>query len=115
MKVFRFIFLLTNGILLATNSRAQTPVEIIDFLKKNLIIKYLGDPNTKDPKIETIDPEKIIQNTKGIVFGTKNNNKMDVNAQMVTSIYKDRASGKGGDGLFQDALYQILHLINKPA
>lgn len=103
-------------------STAQTPAEILAWLKKNITVYYLANPNTDKPDIRKISPETIAKAENGIIFGKTDNNGMERNAQLLISLFKEKSkdpkdallTGKDGDQKFQESIYYAMQLTGKP-
>lgn len=100
----------------------QSPAEMLAWLKKNITIHYLADPNTDNPQFRKIKPDSIAKLQNGIIFGTTDNNKMDKAAQLLTALFKEKSSdpkdamlvGKDGDLRLQETVYYSMQITGKP-
>ena len=92
----------------AGNGLAADP--ITDYLKKNIEVYYLADPNRLDLDFSRINPEGVFLDTDGIIFGKTNNSGMDSSALLLSAIFKDPKGKQGGDAALQNILYQVFYI-----
>lgn len=93
--------------------QAVPPAQVMQYLRSNITIRYIGNPNTNSPAITPITGQTIASNTDGILFGRGGNNYMTQSARLLLSLFKDR-SLRPRDGDFQDYVYRLLKLQDKP-
>ncbi len=90
---------------------SQTPTEIQTYLKNNIRIYYLADANTNVPDIREIKTSNIEQALgNNILFGKKDNNRMDVSALFLRALLNSKAA----DVKLQKDAYELMKKIGKP-
>jgi hypothetical protein len=108
-----FIFLINILCSVAATSQGNSEREgVLQYLKQNLKVYFISQPNTEPLAINTINTESVATNTNGIIFGTATNNGMTISALLVQSLFKDR--NNNGDGNLQDYIYFLLKQRDKP-
>src|SRR5687768_14602423 len=115
-------FLLIFFFPLKVNS--QTAEEMVNWLRKNITIYYLSNPNTATPQkdFRKISTDLIVKADNGIYFGKDDNNGMERNAQLLTALFKSKSTdpkmtvlqGKDGDLKFQETMYHAMQISGKP-
>ncbi|MGQ0738324.1 MAG: hypothetical protein ACT4OJ_04625 [Bacteroidota bacterium] len=111
-------------ILLAAAFRpiAQTPAEMLAYLKKNITVYYIANPNTNEPDIRQIKPAHITLSSKGIIFGKTDNGGMDFSAQLLTALFSEKNTNpkdalirdKDADMRLQETIYHAMQITGKP-
>jgi hypothetical protein len=112
MRFYKYI-VLTTAILYCSASVAfcqPAAAEIQSFLRSNIIVYYLANPNTSTPDFREITAGTVDGATNNIIFGKSSNNRMDVSAQLVSALL----SSKNGDPDFQRTIYDHLQKLKKP-
>ncbi len=121
MRIYFFICI--SLLLLLSNSLvAQAPSQMLDYLKKNIKIYYIAQPNNTVTDIREIDPTALTIAGKGIIFGETNNNSMDHSAELLVALFYGKnmdpktsiLKEKKGDTEFQEVVYNVLQLMGKP-
>ncbi len=97
------------AILFYSGAGAQSRAQQIDFLRKNINIYYIADPNTDNPDIRSIKPATVVAATNAIIFGATNNNGMDNCAQLLLALFSDKV----GDYNLQYNVYVNLQKMKK--
>lgn len=105
-KIFAFVIV----ILFYTGAVAQTRTQQIDFLRKNIFVYYIANPNVESPDIRSIKSATVAATTNGIIFGATNNNGMDNCAQLLMALFSDKI----GDYSLQYRVYSNMQKIKKP-
>jgi len=104
------IIALAIAILFYAGTKAQTWAQKLEYLRKNISIYYIADPNVETPDIRAIQPAKIAATTDGIIFGATNNNGMNNCAQLLLALFSE----KSGDPRLQQNVYTAMQVIKKP-
>lgn len=95
------------------NCQAVPPAQVMQYLQSKINIYFINDPNSNSLAIQNIPTQTISSNTDGILFGRGGNNAMTQSARLLLSLFKDRGQ-RPGDGRFQDFVYQLIKLRDKP-
>ncbi len=93
-----------------TTTQAQTAAQKRDFLRKNIKLFYIAEPNSDKPPIYPINPVSIASDTGHVIFGTTHNNGMDNCAHLLKALFSE----KSGDFSFQQSVYSNLKDVKKP-
>lgn len=108
-----FIFFLCILYADVLNSQGNTEREkVLEYLKQNLKVYYIDQPNSEPLVINTISTQSVNTNSNGIYFGTAANNGMTISALLLESLFKDR--NNNGDGNLQDYIYLLMKQRDKP-
>lgn len=112
MQVLKYVILLTSSFLAMLNLCAQQPTatEIQTYLRNNIKVFYLSDPNTNNPDFREIKATTIDAAVNNIIFGKINNNRMDLSAQMLMALL----SAKSTEAQFQKTVYEYLQKLKRP-
>ncbi|HSU26758.1 MAG TPA: hypothetical protein VLJ68_00130 [Chitinophagaceae bacterium] len=96
------------------SQKPPTTQETLAFLRKNITVQYIAKPNADNSPIATIDPESVAKNTNGIVFGTKSNNKMEIGAQFLISLFQDDKDKDFNSSQLQLLANLVMLISSKP-
>lgn len=90
------------------------PAQVLTYLQQKINVFYVGRPNAvyAGLSVNPIPATTISNNTNGVIFGNGGNNRMSTCARLLLSLLKDR--NRGGNGLFQDWVYNLLKIKDKP-
>src|SRR5688572_28937365 len=109
MRSYKIIIGIVS-ILISAPAIAQTAAQKLDYLRKNLQIYYVADPNTDNPDFRSIKPAAAGAVTNGIIFGETTNNGMNNCALLLLSLFSDKL----GDYVLQSRVYAHMQIIRKP-
>src|SRR5678815_525930 len=109
-------------LLVSIHLPAQTPDQVLGYLKKNIKIYYIARPNETPTDIRAIDPAGLTIAGKGIIFGDTSNNGMDLCAEFLVALFYGKNMDpktsilkvKEGDTELQEVVYNILQLAGQP-
>ncbi|MBK8953463.1 MAG: hypothetical protein IPM85_15590 [Chitinophagaceae bacterium] len=100
-------------VLTGANGQTVPSSQVLQYLKQKIKVYYTGRPNDiMNFSIHEISADTISANTDGVIFGRGGNNRMSTSARLLLSLFKER--NNGGDGSFQDWVYQVLRIKDKP-
>ncbi|MGQ0738323.1 MAG: hypothetical protein ACT4OJ_04620 [Bacteroidota bacterium] len=89
---------------------SQTPAEILAYLKKNITVYYVPDPNTPDPDFRKVSYDVIRDREDNIFFGKTTNNGMNNCSQILISLFREDVR----DQRVQAAVYYAMRMKDKP-
>ncbi len=98
-----------------TYCQVVPPAQVISYLQQKINVFYVSFPNTVNTQSFNVRPiltTSITHNTNGILFGRGGNNMMSTSARLLLSLFKDRTMG--GDAKFQDWVYNLVKIKDKP-
>jgi hypothetical protein len=115
VQIILFTLIISNIDVKTIHGQVVPPAQVITYLQQKINIFYIGQPNAIHTQLFRINPiltSSISMNTDGIIFGRGGNNRMSTSALLLLSLFKDRTMG--GDGKFQDWVYNLLKIKDKP-
>jgi len=107
--------ILSAVVVKTTYCQVVPPAQVINYLQQKVNVYYISQPNAVHTQAFTIRPiltASITSNTDGVLFGRGGNNRMSTSARLLLSLLKDRSMG--GNGKFQDWVYNLIKIKDKP-
>jgi hypothetical protein len=93
----------------SVSASAQTHLEMLAWLKKNITTYYVSQPNTPDPDFIKVNYDIINKNIDNVFFGKTSNNGMDNSSQLLLALFRTKADEK-----FVATIYYAMQIAQKP-